>query len=197
MNGNNMNETIESISFLGRPRNKKIHRAILDAALLLEKEKGYQYVTFKEIARIANVGRQTIYRRWPTKQKLYFELMSELMHQSATSVPLEEIDLEDYLNIIFKLVQKKVGTILIALLMDAQSDVNLLTQLKNIIAERRELSIIVLKNFASKKNKQFKVPIDLVADMLAGALWYRLLMKYAPIDDVFARELTKATEELL
>lgn len=48
-------------------RSDRSRRAILDAALTLVGEVGYNKLTIEAIAARAGVGKQTIYRWWPSK----------------------------------------------------------------------------------------------------------------------------------
>ena len=63
---------------VGRPRSERSHRAILDTAARLLRERGYADITIEGIAAEAGVGKATIYRRWSTKASLYMELYAEL-----------------------------------------------------------------------------------------------------------------------
>lgn len=54
-------------------RSQESWRAILDAAYALFVENGYQAVTMGGIAARAGVGRQTLYRWWPSKAAVVFE----------------------------------------------------------------------------------------------------------------------------
>lgn len=51
----------------GPVRSEAARRAILDAAVALFVERGYDHLTIEGIARLAGVGKQTIYRWWPSK----------------------------------------------------------------------------------------------------------------------------------
>jgi AcrR family transcriptional regulator len=62
--------TAERPGRAGRPRNQATDRAIFDATLDLLAEVGYAGVTIDEVARRANVGRPTVYRRWPNKKAM-------------------------------------------------------------------------------------------------------------------------------
>lgn len=48
-------------------RSDRSRRAILDAALALVTEVGYRRTTIEGIAARAGVGKQTIYRWWPSR----------------------------------------------------------------------------------------------------------------------------------
>jgi AcrR family transcriptional regulator len=54
----------------GRPRSARAHRAILDAALSLLVEEGYDTMSIEAVAERAGVGKATIYRRWDSKEEL-------------------------------------------------------------------------------------------------------------------------------
>lgn len=57
----------------GRPRDAHVHQAILDATRGLLTERGYDGVTMDRVAADAGVGKQTVYRRWPSKAPLVAE----------------------------------------------------------------------------------------------------------------------------
>ncbi len=60
----------------GRRRNAAAREAILDATFDLLREQGTGGVTIDAIAEAAGVGRQTIYRWWPTKGAVVAEAMT-------------------------------------------------------------------------------------------------------------------------
>lgn len=56
-----------------RRRSATKHELILDSATLVVREVGYAASTIKMIAARAKVGKQTVYRWWPSKAALYLE----------------------------------------------------------------------------------------------------------------------------
>src|SRR5918997_475597 len=54
-------------------RSERSRRAILQATLELCREVGYDQMTIEAIARRAGVGKQTIYRWWPSKGVVAFD----------------------------------------------------------------------------------------------------------------------------
>ena len=62
--------TVEPTSRVGRPRDPDKHSAVLEAARELLAEGGYAAATISAIARRAEVGTPTIYRRWPRRETL-------------------------------------------------------------------------------------------------------------------------------
>lgn len=61
----------------GPVRSEAARRAILDAAVTLFAERGYDHLTIEGIARLAGVGKQTIYRWWPSKGDVIAEAILE------------------------------------------------------------------------------------------------------------------------
>ncbi|MFA1541466.1 TetR/AcrR family transcriptional regulator [Actinomadura monticuli] len=59
-------------------RSERSRRAVLDAARALVSEVGYAKVSIEAIASRAGVGKQTIYRWWPSKGAVIFDSFLEL-----------------------------------------------------------------------------------------------------------------------
>ncbi|CAM5559505.1 TetR/AcrR family transcriptional regulator [Streptomyces abikoensis] len=69
-------------------RNERSRRAILDAALELVGETGFAKLTIEAIAARAGVGKQTIYRWWPSKAAVLFEaVVPEGVDPAAVELP--------------------------------------------------------------------------------------------------------------
>jgi AcrR family transcriptional regulator len=72
----------------GRPRSERVHRAILDAARAELVEHGFSRFRLERVAARAGVGKATIYRRWPSKEALASDLLSEL---AAPHIAVDDI----------------------------------------------------------------------------------------------------------
>ncbi|MEU2143329.1 TetR/AcrR family transcriptional regulator, partial [Streptomyces globisporus] len=64
-------------------RSDRSRRAIHDAALALVTEVGYRRTTIEGIAARAGVGKQTIYRWWPSKAAVLMDAFLDLAGRSA------------------------------------------------------------------------------------------------------------------
>ncbi|MEW1611633.1 MULTISPECIES: TetR/AcrR family transcriptional regulator [unclassified Streptomyces] len=64
-------------------RSDRSRRAIYDAALALVGENGYRRTTIEGIAGRAGVGKQTIYRWWPSKAAVLMEAFLDLAARAA------------------------------------------------------------------------------------------------------------------
>ena len=68
-------------------RNERSRRAILDAALELAGELGYQKLTIEAVAARAGVGKQTIYRWWPSKGAVLFDALMARTQDTEDGLP--------------------------------------------------------------------------------------------------------------
>ncbi|WEO97775.1 TetR/AcrR family transcriptional regulator [Streptomyces sp. FXJ1.172] len=78
-----------------RRRSEKSRRAIYDAALALVGEVGYPKTTVEGIAARAGVGKQTIYRWWPSKAAVLLEAFFDLSTQAAQEAGQEPYAIPD------------------------------------------------------------------------------------------------------
>jgi len=63
----------------GRPRSREKSRAILEAAIDVFSERGFDALTIEEVAARAEVGKATVYRRWNSKEALVTEAIDTLV----------------------------------------------------------------------------------------------------------------------
>jgi AcrR family transcriptional regulator len=63
----------------GRPRSPEAHRAILEAAIDLFVEEGFEGMSIEGVAARAGVGKTTIYRRWESKEDLVVDAIDQLV----------------------------------------------------------------------------------------------------------------------
>ncbi|WP_079144423.1 TetR/AcrR family transcriptional regulator [Streptomyces agglomeratus] len=73
-------------------RSERSRRAIYEAALSLVGEVGYPRTTIEGIAARAGVGKQTIYRWWPSKAAVLLEAFIDLGEQAARAAGTEAGD---------------------------------------------------------------------------------------------------------
>jgi AcrR family transcriptional regulator len=78
----------------GRPRDPQRSQAIVDAARELLREGGWEALTIEAVAARAQVGRPTVYRRWPTKGHLATAILGAEMADMAAMLPVE-VELPD------------------------------------------------------------------------------------------------------
>jgi TetR/AcrR family transcriptional regulator, mexJK operon transcriptional repressor len=83
----------EELKEHGRSAQKR--RAILDAATEVFLQKGYLATNMDEIAALAAVSKQTVYKNFPGKETLFVEIVSSVTNQASDRVHSEMPDLAE------------------------------------------------------------------------------------------------------
>lgn len=85
-----------------KSQQEQTRRHVLRTAVDLISEHGYEATTMKQIARAAGIGDATIYKYFPSKEKLllaYYELCIEIMLEVTLETPgLEQFNLQERLQ---------------------------------------------------------------------------------------------------
>jgi AcrR family transcriptional regulator len=175
----------------GRRRNEAARDAILDATVDLIYA-GSPEVTIDAIAHHAGVGRQTIYRWWPSKGAVAAEALAR--HAQAI-VPARDTgsfrgDLEAFLADSFTAQSDdNLRNALRRIAAAAQSDEHVAAVLAEFTARRRAALRDLLERGAACGGLSAKADITMLVDMAYGVLWYRILVGHAPLDVAAARDL--------
>jgi len=176
----------------GRRRNEAARRAILDAALRLLGEAEGDSVTVETIARAAGVGKQTLYRWWPSKGAVLLEALAERAQQ-AVPAP-DHGDLRDDLRAVvaatFAGAQRPpVGPALRTLAREAARDPQLAVLMREFTESRRAALRDVLERGRERGELEPGRDLDLMVDQVYGVFWYRFLLGHGPLDEDTAKAL--------
>jgi len=178
----------------GRPRCEKSRKAIMKAAHELLNEKGGASLTIEAIARRAKVGKPTIYRWWPSLADIVLEALLQQADANIT-VPLFESlrkTLGRFLKQSMKAIVTGGGVHLRFLMAHAQKDEDFRKRFReNFTAERRRILKSIFQAAVEHGQIVSGQNLELLMDIVFGAMWYRLLVEHAPMDDSFAEELTE------
>lgn len=82
----------------GRPRSPQAHQAILAATCELLLETGYEGLSIEGVAGRAGVGKQTVYRWWPSKSALVTEAVLDGRLPLSGDIPADTGDLRKDLH---------------------------------------------------------------------------------------------------
>ena len=77
------------------PRSTRKRAAILDAAATVFLRKGYLGTSMDEIAALASVSKQTVYKHFADKERLFSEIVTSTVDEVAEPVHREVLDLAD------------------------------------------------------------------------------------------------------
>lgn len=81
------------------PRSSRKRRAIMQAAAAVFLRNGYVGTSMDEIASLAAVSKQTVYKHFADKERLFSELVTTTVRETSNSVHDEVLSLEDSTNI--------------------------------------------------------------------------------------------------
>jgi AcrR family transcriptional regulator len=177
----------------GRKRSEQSRLAILAATLELVAEAGYGALTVEGIAARSGVGKQTIYRWWPSKADV---LLDALATKADLQVPIPDegtfrADLAHFLGSTFELGGKsQVADTLRALMAQAQLDPEFGKRFREDFLHRRREALGTIVGRARERGElPAGVRPGTVIDVVFGTLWYRLLATREPVDGGLADEL--------
>jgi AcrR family transcriptional regulator len=178
----------------GRRRSERSHEAILVATQSLLLERSYRELTIEGIAARAGVGKQTIYRWWPSKAALVLEAYlagSEAVAQPAPGRSTRE-DVRGLVGwLIAVLAEPTGGRVVSGLVGDLQHDADLAEGFRrDVVPARREAMLAALERGRERGEVRPDADLELAVDALHGAVFYRLLLSGEPLDDGFAARLT-------
>jgi AcrR family transcriptional regulator len=177
----------------GRKRSEESRLAILSAAFEVVAEQGYGALSVERIASRSGVGKQTIYRWWPTKADVLLEALA-LKADLHIPVPAEDsyaADLRAFLTATFALASnREVVAILRALMAEAQIDDGFGERFRNsFLRGRREALRQLVDRAEVRGDLPDTITPELAIDLVFGTLWYRLLAAHRSLDDQLADDL--------
>jgi AcrR family transcriptional regulator len=181
----------------GRRRSERSHQAILAATRDLLLERGYAELTIEGIAARASVGKQTIYRWWPSRAALVLE--AYLAGQEAVEPPAEAWSAREDVHafvgwLIAVLAQPTGGPVVAGLVADLQHDRDLAEGFRrDVVPARREGMLAALERAQARGEIRADADLELAVDALHGAVFYRLLLSGESLDEPFAERLTDQT----
>ncbi|MES9541640.1 TetR/AcrR family transcriptional regulator C-terminal ligand-binding domain-containing protein [Actinomadura sp. NPDC000600] len=182
----------------GRRRNEAARRAILDVAVELLGGTGDTPVTIDTIAAAAGVGKQTIYRWWPSKGAVLLEAVAE---RAGADIPVPDTgslhdDLRAFLRATFRAAgHERTVSVLRHTMAEAQRDPHARPHMRAFIAGRREVLRGLLERARDRGEVSPATDLDLVVDQAYGLLWYRILAGHAPLSEEAADALARALTE--
>jgi AcrR family transcriptional regulator len=178
----------------GRRRSDRSHQAIITATQELLVERGYRALTIEGVAARAGVGKQTIYRWWPSRAALVLEAYllgsDRVQFPSADSGSTRE-DVRALITWLADVLAEPTGGRVVAgLIGDLQHDPDLAEGFhQDVVPARRQAMLAALERGRERGEIRADADIELAVDALHGAVFYRLLLSGQPLDAAFAGRL--------
>jgi AcrR family transcriptional regulator len=177
----------------GRPREPGVRETIVGATLELIAEGGFPAATIDAIAARSGVGRNTIYRRWASKEDLLADALGEL------TAELELPDGEEIRPLLLVWISELArlfadplyGRILPGLLAELQRNPAFAhSYIERIVHPLRHRLVELLSLAQSRGELRADLDVELVADLVGGPAFLRLLpFGHPPVSEHYAGEL--------
>ncbi|MCZ4121438.1 TetR/AcrR family transcriptional regulator [Streptomyces sp. H39-S7] len=188
----------------GRPRSADADHAILEATRAALVELGWGKLTMGDVATRAGVAKTTLYRRWAGKNELVVDavavLFDELELPDRGSL---QADIEDVvLQFAALLALPEARTALMAVVAESTSDDALRQRIREAIVDRQKRLVVLGRRRAQERGElppdepqdpagtDATTQIDLIFDVIAGAVVHRTLVSGEPVDPTWARTFT-------
>ena len=190
-----MTSTAENTRTPGRPRSEKAHQAILTAVTELLLDQGLHAMSMDEVARRAGVSKATIYRWWPSKERLALDALAE---EWASAPPAGLSDtgslrgdlLTRLLPWLRQLNRKPYARVVAGLVAEAQTNREFAELYRShFVQARRDATRELLLRARDRGEIAVDTDLDVTLDLLYGPIYHRLLHGHAPLTEQFAQQV--------
>jgi AcrR family transcriptional regulator len=165
---------------LGRPRSLKSHQAMLQAALELLSEVGFDGMSIEAIAARAGVGKTTIYRRYTSKE----ELVADAIEAVREEIIIPDTgnlwgDIDVLIENAAQITLSPLGRKTVAMIISSASSSPQFAQIywTKYLQPRREAFEIVLERAKVRNEVAANLDPGLVFDAMSGIMLYALIFQ--------------------
>jgi AcrR family transcriptional regulator len=174
----------------GRPRSERARQAILQAAADTLLDEGMARVSMDAVAERAGVSKATIYRWWPSKERLALEALVEWT--GTGSSPRDTGSLRgDLLALVRPWVReirrRPFGRVIAALVTEARSNVEFAEEYRRHFVELRRVPMrAAFERAIARGEAPADLDLEVALDLIYGPIYHRLLHGHAPLTERFA-----------
>jgi AcrR family transcriptional regulator len=178
----------------GRPRSEQARQAILSSTLKLLQRIGFAELTIEAIATAAGVGKATVYRWWPSKGALVVDAFADSaqhkLHFPDTGSVFRDMSLQ--MNQFLEILRTRRGRIVAELLGAGQSNPELLEAFRErFLRPRRQEAYKTLRRGIERGELPTNLDLDLVLDILYGAIYMRLLIRHDELSEAYVKAVCR------
>jgi len=178
----------------GRPRSENARQSILRSTIRLLRKSSFADLSIEAIAADAKVGKATVYRWWPNKGALVVDAFAastedELHFPDSGSVYRDmSRQMIQWLGVL----RSPRGCIVRAILAAGQSDRELIEEFrKRLLRPRRQEAYETLRRGIERGELPRGLDLDLVLDILYGAIYMRFLIRHDELSERYIEELCR------
>lgn len=173
----------------GRPRDTRVHHAVLDAALDLLAEKGWSGLTMEGVAARAGTAKGTVYRWWSSKEQLVIEalLVDSAPYRQAPDTGSFRGDLAALLRGVAEFLNTPRARVLTSLLFETSRNQELADALReHLVAPRRRSVAEIVERAVRRGELRADVDVEVLVDAGTAQLLFRFLVTHEPLTDDLA-----------
>ncbi|MDO9410405.1 TetR/AcrR family transcriptional regulator [Patulibacter sp.] len=177
-------------------RSARARRSILDATTALTAEVGYAAVTVEAIAARAGVGKQTIYRWWPSKGAVLFDAILDRGSDAERGTALPDTgdlraDLQAVLRaVVAELADPATDRTNRAVTAEIQADESLAGELvTRLLRPQMEATADRLDRARQVGQLAPDADVEVAVELLFGPPFHRWLLRTGPLEDEYADRL--------
>lgn len=145
----------------------------------------------EEIAKRAGVGKDTLYRRWSTKERLALDLVDTLARDAVKPSPIDpdpRLNLFMFLKDIVRLYRTTdFGALVAGITGEAARNEGLARRYSHFWQRRRAVAAPLVRDILGRRASAHE--IETALDGLLGPIYYRLLLTGADVDDEYLWDL--------
>ncbi|MBZ6247701.1 MULTISPECIES: TetR/AcrR family transcriptional regulator [Streptomyces] len=185
----------------GRPRSAAADTAILAATRAALVDLGWSKLTLGDVATRAGVAKTTLYRRWAGKNELVVDAVAELFDElelpdsGSLAADIEGVVLQ-FATI---LARPEAASGLMAVVAESTRDGALRERIRTSIVERQKRLVLEGRARAEARGELPPEPdagqagrtVDLIFDLVAGAVVHRTLVSAGAADEEWVRDLSR------
>ncbi|MET7851851.1 TetR/AcrR family transcriptional regulator [Streptomyces avermitilis] len=185
----------------GRPRSAAADAAILAATREALVELGWSKLTLGDVAARAGVAKTTLYRRWAGKNELVVDAVAELFDElELPDLGSLAADIEGVvLQFAAILARPEARSGLMAAVAESTRDDALRERIRASIVDRQKRLVLAGRSRAQARGElppeddaqEAARTVDLIFDMVAGAVVHRTLVSAEPVNAAWARSFTR------
>jgi AcrR family transcriptional regulator len=174
----------------GRPRDPVLETEILESALKLVAERGYENVSMEAVAAACGAGRASLYRRWPSKGAM----IAEALRRSHREIHLEDTGSlrGDLLTCLREMVadEGRTGDLMAGLINAMRGEPELAEELRAALVEsRREAAREWTERCIEQGQLRKGVDPELIGEIVPALISFRTLVSGGELDDGFCERV--------
>lgn len=178
----------------GRPRSRRVDRAIRSAVLELLAERGYGGATIDAVSARAGVTRPTIYRRYASKAELVAAAVEGELDVANPDVPDRGNAVDDVRILLantIKMIRGPMGGVVRAIVPELERDEDLRRASQRMLERRRRLLRTAIHRGVERGEFAGDLNVEVAIDALLGGVYLRLLITGQPLTPRLAGELVR------